>query len=215
MIPFNKIYITGKEQEYISQTINRKTSGNGDFTKKCTNWLQSLTGSKKALLTNSCTAALEMAAILIDIKPGDEVILPSFTFVSTANAFLLRGAVPVFVDINENDLNINVEMIEKAITKKTKAIIPVHYAGKSCDMQKIIQLARLYGLYVIEDSAHSIMSFQNSKQIGNMGDLSTFSFHETKNISCGEGGALIINNPELVERGQIIIVIDVTSHTVR
>ena len=205
MIPFNKFYITGKEQEYIAQTINRKISGSGEFTKKCCKWLEALTGAKRVLLTNSCTAALEMAAILIDIQPGDEVILPSFTFVSTANAFLLRGAKPVFIDINENDLNIDVEMIEKAITKNTKAIIPVHYAGKSCDMERIVQLARLYDLYVVEDSAHSLMSFQNGKHIGNKGDLSTFSFHETKNISCGEGGALIINNPKLIERAEIIL----------
>lgn len=204
MIPFNKIYLTGNEQEYISKALNLQTSGDGIYTKKCNKWLENLTGAEKVLLTNSCTAALEIAAILINIQPGDEVIMPSYTFVSTANAFVLRGAIPVFVDINEKDLQINVEKIEKAITIKTKAIIPVHYGGNCCDMEKIIRLAKKYNLFVIEDAAQSIESFKNGKHVGSMGDLSTFSFHQTKNISCGEGGALVINNPKLTKRAEII-----------
>ena len=204
MIPFNKIYLTGKEKLYIEQAINKQIAGDGFYTKKCSSWLENITGAEKVLLTNSCTAALEIAAILIDIKPGDEVIMPSYTFVSTANAFVLRGAIPIFIDVDENNLNINVQKIEKAITKKTKAIVPVHYAGNSCEMGKIKQIANTYGLYIIEDAAQCIMTFHNRKHIGNIGDLSTFSFHQTKNISCGEGGALVINNPNLVDRAEII-----------
>ena len=204
MIPFNKIHLTGKEHLYISEAMDSQISGDGKFTKKCSKWLEDTICAEKVLLTHSCTAALEMAAILINIQPGDEVIIPSFTFVSTANAFVLRGAIPVFVDINLNNLNIDVEKIEKAITKKTKAIIPVHYAGNSCDMRKISEIAKAYGLFVIEDAAQSILSFQNGKHNGSVGDLSTFSFHQTKNITCGEGGALVINNPKLSERAEII-----------
>ena len=204
MIPFNKIHLTGKEHLYISEAMDSQISGDGKFTKKCSKWLEDTICAEKVLLTHSCTAALEMAAILINIQPGDEVIIPSFTFVSTANAFVLRGAIPVFVDININNLNIDVEKIEKAITKKTKAIIPVHYAGNSCDMRKISEIAKAYGLFVIEDAAQSILSFQNGKHNGSVGDLSTFSFHQTKNITCGEGGALVINNPKLSERAEII-----------
>ncbi len=204
MIPFNKIYLTGKENIYISKAMDLQISGDGFFTRKCSKWLENKIGAKKVLLTHSCTAALEMAAILINIQPGDEVIVPSYTFVSTANAFVLRGAIPIFIDINEDNLNIDVEKIEKAITKKTKAIIPVHYAGCSCDMKKISKLARAYGLYVIEDAAQSILSFEDGKHIGSLGDLSTFSFHQTKNITCGEGGALVINNSRLIERAKII-----------
>ncbi len=204
MIPFNKIHLTGKEHLYISEAMDSQISGDGKFTKKCSKWLEDTICAEKVLLTHSCTAALEMAAILINIQPGDEVIIPSFTFVSTANAFVLRGAIPVFVDININNLNIDVEKIEKAITKKTKAIIPVHYAGNSCNMRKISEIAKAYGLFVIEDAAQSILSFQNGKHNGSVGDLSTFSFHQTKNITCGEGGALVINNPKLSERAEII-----------
>ena len=204
MIPFNKIHLTGKEHLYISEAMDSQISGDGKFTKKCSKWLEDTICAEKVLLTHSCTAALEMAAILINIQPGDEVIIPSFTFVSTANAFVLRGAIPVFVDININNLNIDVEKIEKAITKKTKAIIPVHYAGNSCNMRKISEIAKAYGLFVIEDAAQSILSFQNGKHNGSNGDLSTFSFHQTKNITCGEGGALVINNPKLSERAEII-----------
>lgn len=204
MIPFNKIHLTGKEHLYISEAMDLQISGDGKFTKKCSKWLEDTICAEKVLLTHSCTAALEMAAILINIQPGDEVIIPSFTFVSTANAFVLRGAIPVFVDININNLNIDVEKIEKAITKKTKAIIPVHYAGNNCEMVKISEIAKAYGLFVIEDAAQSIMSFQDGKHNGSVGDLSTFSFHQTKNITCGEGGALVINNPKLSERAEII-----------
>ena len=204
MIPHNKIFLTGKEKLYIEKALKSHTSGDGNYTKRCSIWLKKITGAKEVLLTNSCTAALEMAAILIDIRPGDEVIIPSYTFVSTANAFVLRGAIPIFIDVYEKNLNINVEKIEKAITKKTKAIVPVHYAGNSCDMEKIKEIANTYGLYIIEDAAQCIMSFHNGKHIGNIGDLSTLSFHQTKNISCGEGGALIINNPNLIERAEII-----------
>ncbi len=204
MIPFNKIHLTGKEHLYISEAMDLQISGDGKFTKKCSKWLEDTICAEKVLLTHSCTAALEMAAILINIQPGDEVIIPSFTFVSTANAFVLRGAIPVFVDINLNNLNIDVEKIEKAITKKTKAIIPVHYAGNSCDMGKISEIAKAYGLFVIEDAAQSILSFQDGKHNGSVGDLSTFSFHQSKNITCGEGGALVINNPKLSERAEII-----------
>ena len=204
MIPFNKIYLTGKEKLYIEKALNTQTAGDGNYTNKCSECLETLTGAQKVLLTTSCTAALEIAAILINIKPGDEVIMPSYTFVSTANAFVLRGAIPVFIDVYENDLNINVENIEKAITKKTRAIVPVHYAGNSCKMEKIKEIANKYSLFIIEDAAQCIMSFQNGKHIGSTGDLSTFSFHQTKNISCGEGGALVINNDKLLERAEII-----------
>ncbi|MBO6971818.1 MAG: dTDP-4-amino-4,6-dideoxygalactose transaminase [Prochlorococcus marinus CUG1431] len=204
MIPFNKIYLTGKEKLYIEKALNTQTAGDGNYTNKCSKWLETLTGAHKVLLTTSCTAALEMAAILINIKPGDEVIMPSYTFVSTANAFVLRGAIPVFIDVYENDLNINVENIEKAITKKTRAIVPVHYAGNSCKMEKIKEIANKYSLFIIEDAAQCIMSFHNGKHLGSTGDLSAFSFHQTKNISCGEGGALVINNPNLFDRAEII-----------
>ena len=159
MIPFNKIHLTGKENLYISEAMDLQISGDGKFTRKCSKWLEDTICAEKVLLTHSCTAALEMSAILINIQPGDEVIIPSYTFVSSANAFVLRGATPVFVDINIDNLNIDVEKIEKAITKKTKAIIPVHYAGNSCDMKKISEIAKAYGLYVIEDAAQSIFSF--------------------------------------------------------
>ena len=204
MIPFNKIYLTGKEKLYIEKALNTQTAGDGNYTNKCSKWLETLTGAHRVLLTTSCTAALEIAAILINIKPGDEVIMPSYTFVSTANAFVLRGAIPVFIDVYENDLNINVENIEKAITKKTRAIVPVHYAGNSCKMEKIKEIANKYSLFIIEDAAQCIMSFHNGKHLGSTGDLSAFSFHQTKNISCGEGGALVINNPNLLERAEII-----------
>ena len=204
MIPFNKIYLTGKEKLYIEKALNTQTAGDGKYTNKCSKWLETLTGAHKVLLTTSCTAALEMAAILINIKPGDEVIMPSYTFVSTANAFVLRGAIPVFIDVYENDLNINVENIEKAITKKTRAIVPVHYAGNTCEMEKIKEIANKYSLFIIEDAAQCIMSFKNGKHLGSTGDLSAFSFHQTKNISCGEGGALVINNPNLFDRAEII-----------
>lgn len=204
-IPFNKPYMTGKELWYISQAhLNVHLSGDGPFTKKCQEWLEKKIGCKKALLTHSCTAALEMAAIIADIKPGDEVIMPSYTFVSTANAFVLRGGVPVFVDIRPDTLNIDENKIEQAITNKTRAIVPVHYAGVSCDMDKIMQIARKHDLFVIEDAAQGIMSSYKGKTLGSIGHMAALSFHETKNIISGEGGALLINNPDLIERAEII-----------
>lgn len=204
-IPFNKPYMTGRELHYISQAhASAKLSGDGEFTKKCHQWLEEKTGCKKALLTHSCTAALEMAALLIDTQPGDEIIMPSYTFVSTANAFVLRGGVPVFVDIRPDTLNIDETKIEAAITPKTKAIVPVHYAGVGCEMDSIMSIAKKYGLYVIEDAAQGIMSTYKGRALGSIGHLAAFSFHETKNIISGEGGALLINDPVFVERAEII-----------
>lgn len=204
-IPFNKPYMTGKELWYISQAHNRgHLAGDGFFSKQCSRWLEDRLGSDKALLTHSCTAALEMAAILSNIGPGDEVILPSYTFVSTVNAFVLRGAVPVFVDIRPDTLNLDECLIEAAITNRTKAIVPVHYAGVSCDMDAIMNIASRYGLIVIEDAAQGISSTYKGKSLGSIGHLGCLSFHETKNIISGEGGALLINDPELIERAEII-----------
>jgi dTDP-4-amino-4,6-dideoxygalactose transaminase len=204
-IPFNKPYMTGKELWYIAQAhANGHLAGDGGFTKKCNGWLESRTGTHKALLTHSCTAALEMAAILADIQPGDEVIMPSYTFVSTANAFVLRGGVPVFVDIRPDTLNIDETQIEAAITEKTKAIVPVHYAGVGCEMDTIMAIARKYGLMVIEDAAQGIMATYKGRPLGSIGHLGCLSFHETKNIISGEGGALLVNDPELAERAEII-----------
>ncbi len=204
-IPFNKPYMTGKELWYIAQAhANGHLAGDGSFTKKCNGWLESRTGTHKALLTHSCTAALEMAAILADIQPGDEVIMPSYTFVSTANAFVLRGGVPVFVDIRPDTLNLDETRIEAAITEKTKAIVPVHYAGVGCEMDTILAIARRYNLLVIEDAAQGIMASYKGRPLGSIGHLGCLSFHETKNIISGEGGALLINDPELAERAEII-----------
>jgi dTDP-4-amino-4,6-dideoxygalactose transaminase len=204
-VPFNKPFTTGRELQYIQQAIqNNHLSGNGLFTQKCQHWLEIKTSCQKALLTHSCTAALEMAAILADIQPGDEVIMPSYTFVSTANAFVLRGAVPVFVDIRPDTLNIDESKIEAAITPKTKAIVPVHYAGVSCEMDKIMAIAEQYGLWVIEDAAQGLMSTYNDRPLGSIGHLAAVSFHETKNVIAGEGGALLINDPNLVDRAEII-----------
>lgn len=206
MIPFNKAPVVGNEIDYISQAIkSRALCGNGPFSKKSEALLEQLTGSKKALLTPSCTAALEMAAILIGIEAGDEVIMPSYTFVSTANAFALRGAKIVFVDLQPETMNIDVECISKAITQKTKAIVPVHYAGVACDMDRIMTLAKQHNLYVIEDAAQAIDSYYKNKPLGSIGHFGTFSFHETKNItSGGEGGALLINDESMLERAEII-----------
>jgi len=204
-IPFNKPFATGKEFDYIQQAINQgQLSGNGEFTKKCQVWLESRIGSRKALLSHSCTGALEMAAILANIQPGDEVIMPSYTFVSTANAFVLRGGVPVFVDIRPDTLNIDETKIEEAITPKTKAIVPVHYAGVGCEMDKIMDIAQRHNLIVIEDAAQGIMSTYKGKSLGSFGHLAALSFHETKNVICGEGGALLINDRNLMERAEII-----------
>jgi dTDP-4-amino-4,6-dideoxygalactose transaminase len=204
-IPFNFPYMTGKELRYIAEAhVNGKLAGDGPYTKKCHQWLERYAGTQKALLTHSCTAALEMAAILSNIQPGDEVIMPSFTFVSTANAFVLRGAVPVFVDIRPDTLNIDESKIEAAITGKTRAVVAVHYAGVGCEMQAIMEIARSHGLLVIEDAAQGIMSSYDGRPLGSIGHFGAFSFHETKNIICGEGGALLVNDGNYVERAEII-----------
>lgn len=204
-IPFNKPYLTGRELSYISMAhLNGKLAGDGTFTKRCQSWLEGHGNTQRALLTHSCTAALEMAAILCDIGPGDEIIMPSYTFVSTANAFVARGATPVFVDIRPDTLNLDESKIEAAITERTKAIVPVHYSGVACDMDKIMSIAHAHGLYVIEDAAQALLSRYKGQQLGTIGHLGCFSFHETKNVICGEGGALMVNDPELVERAEII-----------
>ncbi len=204
-ISFNKPHICGKEIEYIKDAIAKNhLSGDGYYTKKCQKWLEQETGTRKALLTHSCTAALEMSAILADIKPGDEIIMPSFTFVSTANAFVLRGGVPVFVDIRPDTMNLDQNLIEAAITEKTKAIVPVHYAGVACDMDAIMAIAERYNLIVIEDAAQGILCTYKGRPLGSIGHLATLSFHETKNITSGEGGALLVNDPRFIERAEII-----------
>lgn len=204
-IPFNKPYMTGRELGYIRKAHeNGHLSGNGPFTKKCQSWLEKQTGSRKALLTHSGTHALEMAALLADIRPGDEVIMPSYTFVSTANAFVLRGGVPVFVDIRHDTLNIDETKIERAITGKTRAIVPVHYAGVSCEMDTIMKIARKHGLLVIEDAAHAVMSRYKHQSLGSIGHMAALSFHETKNIISGEGGALLINDSRFSDRAEIV-----------
>lgn len=205
MIPFNIPPYIGTELKYIEQAINnRKICGDGEFTQKCTSWLEEATGTQKALLTTSCTHATEMAALLCDIQLGDEVIMPAFTFVSTADAFVLRGAKAVFVDIRPDTMNIDEQLIEQAITEKTKAIVPVHYAGVSCEMDVIMDIAKRHHLYVIEDAAQGIMSAYKGKPLGTIGDYGCFSFHETKNYSMGEGGALLIKDNKQVERAEII-----------
>jgi len=206
MINFNIPPFIGKEQEYIKEAIinNQKLCGDGPFTKKCNAWFEEKFRTPKALLTTSCTHALEMAAVLADIKPGDEVIAPSFTFVSTVNAFVLRGATIVFVDIRPDTLNIDEKLIEGAITDKTKAIIPVHYAGVACEMDKIMDIAKKYNLFVIEDAAQGVMSTYKGKALGTIGDFGAYSFHETKNYTMGEGGALLIQNNKFIERAEII-----------
>jgi dTDP-4-amino-4,6-dideoxygalactose transaminase len=206
MIPFNLPTVTGNELKYIQQCLaSKQISGEGDFTKKCQNWFEEKLQCKRALLTPSCTHALEMAAILIDTKPGDEIIMPSYTFVSTANAFAMRGATIVFVDIRPDTLNINENLIEAAISPKTKAICVVHYAGVSCEMQKILEIAKQYNLYIIEDAAQGIFSKYNDRYLGTIGHFGCISFHETKNItSGGEGGLLIINDEQFIERAEII-----------
>ncbi len=205
MITFNVPPFTGKEMDYIKECVqNQKICGDGIYTKKCNEWMEQKTGTAKALLTTSCTHALEMAALLADIQPGDEVIMPAYTFVSTADAFVLRGAVPVFVDIRPDTMNIDENLIEAAITDKTKAIAPVHYAGVSCEMDKIMEIAKKYNLVVIEDAAQGIMSSYKGKALGTIGDFGCFSFHETKNYSMGEGGALLIQDEKDIENAEII-----------
>lgn len=205
IIPFNKPYMTGRELSYINQAHQSGAlSGDGVFTKQCNTWLEQRIGCHKALLTHSCTAALEMAAILADIQPGDEVIMPSYTFVSTANAFVLRGGIPVFVDIRPDTLNIDEAKIEAAITPRTKVIAPVHYAGVSCEMDTIMDIARRHDLLVIEDAAQGIMSSYKGRPLGSIGHMAALSFHETKNIIAGEGGALLLNEERFAQRAEII-----------
>lgn len=205
MINFNVPPYTGKELDYIKVCVaNQKICGDGAYTKKCNEWIEKKTSTAKCLLTTSCTHALEMAALLADIQPGDEVIMPAYTFVSTADAFVMRGAVPVFVDIRPDTMNLDENLIEAAITGKTKAIVPVHYAGVACEMDKIMELAEKYHLYVIEDAAQGIMSSYKGKALGTIGDFGCFSFHETKNYSMGEGGALLIQNEKYIEEAEII-----------
>ena len=206
MIPFNIPPYVGKELEYVKEAIekNHKICGDGPFTKKCSEWMENKFNVKKVLLTTSCTHATEMTAILTDIKEGDEVIAPSFTFVSTVNPFVLRGAKIVFIDINPKTMNMDENLIEAAITEKTKAILPVHYAGVACNMDKIMEIAKKHNLIVIEDAAQGVMSEYKGKPLGTIGEYGCFSFHETKNYSMGEGGALLINNKENIEKAEII-----------
>jgi len=205
MIPFNKPYMTGKELWYIAQAHAKgHLAGDGSFTRLCNAWIEQRTGSHKALLTHSCTAALEMAALLAEVQPGDEVIMPSYTFVSTANAFVLRGAVPVFVDVRADTLNLDESKVEAAITAKTRAIVPVHYAGVACEMDTLMSIAKRHQLLVIEDAAQAVSSTYKGRPLGSIGDLAALSFHETKNLISGEGGALLVNRPELAERAEVI-----------
>lgn len=204
-IPFNIPPYIGTEDKYIKQAIeNRKLCGDGEFTKRCNSKFEELTGTKKALITTSGTSALEMAALLADIQPGDEVIMPSYTFVSTANAFVLRGAKIVFVDIRPDTMNIDEKLIEDAITPRTKAIVPVHYGGVACEMDTICDIARRHNLVVVEDAAQAVMAYYKGQALGSIGDFGCYSFHETKNYSMGEGGAVLINNQKDVERAEII-----------
>jgi dTDP-4-amino-4,6-dideoxygalactose transaminase len=205
VIAFNRPHLTGREFGYIQEAVALgHLAGNGRFTKRCQGWLEERLGAPRALLTHSCTAALEMAALLIDLQPGDEVIMPSFTFVSTANAFVLRGAIPVFVDIRPDTLNLDERLLEAAITSRTKAIVPVHYAGVACEMDRLLEIANRHRLIVIEDAAHAVMSRYKGRPLGSFGHLSTFSFHETKNVISGEGGALVINDARFIERAEIL-----------
>lgn len=204
-IPFNRPVVTGTEIEYLKEALkNHKFSGNGPFTKKCCQWLEDNLHCSKAIITTSCTHSLEMAAILADIKQDDEIIMPSYTFVSTANAFVLRGAKVVFVDVRPDTMNINESLIEAAITNKTRAIVAVHYAGVACEMDSILKIANRYNLLVIEDAAQGILSKYKGRFLGTIGHLGCFSFHETKNLTCGEGGALIINDERFTKRAEVI-----------
>ncbi len=205
LIPFNKPYVTGRELEYINQAlINSHTSGDGEFSKKCQALMQDAFSAQKVLLTTSCTAALEMGVLLSNLKPGDEVILPSFTFVSTANAFVLHGITPRFVDIRPDTKNLNENLIEEAVCERTKAIMPVHYAGVGCEMDAIMQIAQKYELAVIEDAAQGVDAKYKNTFLGTIGTFGAYSFHETKNYSSGEGGALVINDEDMVERAEIL-----------
>src|SRR5919202_910916 len=204
-IPFNRPCLAGNELRYIAETIaNGHVSGDGLFTRKCHAFFEQVLGVSTALLTTSCTHALEMATLLLNIQPGDEVIFPSFTFVSTVNAFVLRGAYPVFCDIRPDTLNLDENKLEKLITPRTKLIVPVHYAGIGCEMDAIMEMAGQYGVAVVEDNAHGLFGKYKGKYLGTFGCLATQSFHETKNFNCGEGGALLINDPRYVERAEIL-----------
>ncbi|BAJ64042.1 dTDP-4-amino-4,6-dideoxygalactose transaminase [Anaerolinea thermophila] len=204
-IPFNRLTVVGEELTYLQQAIESgHVSGDGTFTKRCHTLLEETLGVPKALLTTSCTHALEMSALLLNIQPGDEVIVPDFTFVSTINAFVLRGAKPVFVDIRPDTLNLDETLLESKITSKTKAIVPVHYAGVGCQMDTIMDIANRYGIAVVEDNAHGLFARYRGKYLGTFGQLATQSFHETKNFSCGEGGALLINDSQFIERAEIL-----------
>jgi dTDP-4-amino-4,6-dideoxygalactose transaminase len=204
-VPFNVPCRTGRESACISEALaNGHLSGDGPFTRKCRDWLQQATGAASALLTTSCTHALEMAAILLDFGPGDEVICPAFTFVSSVNAFVLRGATPVFVDVRPDTLNIDEGLVEAAITPRTKAIVVVHYAGVACEMDRLTAIAARHGVAVVEDNAHGLFGRYRGRPLGAIGELATLSFHETKNITCGEGGALLINARSFAERAEIV-----------
>ncbi len=205
MIPFNRPHLTGREFEYIDKAVRSgQLSGNGAFTKACHARLERQLGARRVLLTHSCTGALEMAALLLDLQPGDEVIVPSFTFVSTANAFVLRGAVPVFVDIRPDTLTLDARLVERAITPRTRAIVPVHYAGVACDMDAIVEVASRHGLFVVEDAAQALGSAYRGRPLGSIGHLAAISFHETKNIMAGEGGALVVNDERFYARAEIL-----------
>jgi dTDP-4-amino-4,6-dideoxygalactose transaminase len=205
MIPFNRPQLVGKEHDYIDEALaGGKLSGNGEFARRCVDWLEQRTGACRALVTPSCTAALEMAGILAGLHPGDEVIVPDFAFVSTANAFALRGAVPVFVDVDPDTLNIDPAAIERAVTERTRAIVVIHYGGVACDMMRIKRIADRHGLVLIEDAAHAVDASFKGRPLGSIGQLATLSFHETKNVQCGEGGALLVNDPALVARSEMV-----------
>ncbi len=204
-IPFNRPHLAGNELKYIERAhTSGRLAGDGSFTQLCHQWLRARTGTKSALLTHSCTAALEMTALLLDIKPGDEIIMPSYTFVSTANAFVLRGGVPVFVDIRADTLNLDESLIERAISRRTRAIAAVHYAGVACEMDAIMAIARRHELNVVEDAAQGVMASYKGRPLGSIGDFGAMSFHETKNVISGEGGALLVNAAEFAERAEII-----------
>src|SRR5712671_4702626 len=204
-IPFNRPFFSGREFEFIHQAIaNSQISGDGIFTRKCHALLENALGVSKVLLTTSCTHALEMAALLLDIKPGDEVIIPAFTFVSTANAFVLRGAKPVFIDVRPDTLNFDERQFQELITERTRAAVPVHYAGVGCEMDSILSVAEASGVAVVEDNAHGLFGTYRGKQLGTFGRMAAQSFHETKNFTCGEGGALLINDESYVERAEVV-----------
>jgi dTDP-4-amino-4,6-dideoxygalactose transaminase len=204
-VPFNRPHMTGRELAYIAQAHqNHKLAGDGPFTARCSAWLEKQTGARRALLTHSCTGALDMAAILAGIGPGDEVVMPSYTFVSTANAFVLRGGVPVFVDVRPDTLNIDETLIEAAVTPRTRAVVAVHYAGVGCEMEAILDIAQRRRLLVIEDAAQGLMTEHRGRSLGAIGQLGAVSFHETKNVISGEGGALLVNDPGFIERAEIV-----------